>query len=519
MRAACRENWDYKLKQMQKADPVGADVKHIVILPNYKEDEQMLQHTLENLGRSSIAADSMYVVLAMEEREGKKCELKADRLMHSTRHLFADMMTAYHPAGLEGDLAGKSSNTQWAYRAAMRRWAGELGKMDPSKVILTVGDADTLWHPQFFCSLACDALSLSPEERAWSIWQPPILLVRNLFSVPGPTRLSAYATCMFELAGLANQYFGTGFAFSAYSLSLALASNSLVDGWDRDVIAEDHHMFCKCYFASLWESVHAKRELVPKLRLRPVFLPAVSYLVESSDGWAASVYAKYQQARRHCQGIAELSYVLLQYARLIGQTGFLGLPVATHVKILGIASKMTNVHIVNQVQALALVFAILSFIFGGLSWIYFEDVTAVLQAAGSAGYANAIYNAVGGLDGILKYVLAILGPIPPLGVIMTVTSWLVVVDVLEGRITQESEKSFDLVEQDIQRPHALTLRPGETTLGCRTRMKLMMQISNDYFSMAHFTLLVYGLFPSCQAVWSLFRFGHKFEYIVAAKPV
>jgi hypothetical protein len=204
---------------------------------------------------------------------------------------------------------------------------------------------------------------------------------------------------------------------------------------------------------------------------------------------------------------------------LIGQTGFFGLPVATHAKILGIASKMTNVHIVNQVQALALVFAILSFIFGGLSWIYFEDVTAVLQAAGSAGYANAIYNAVGGLDGILKYVLAILGPIPPLGVIMTVTSWLVVVDVLEGRITQESEKSLDLVEHDIQRPHALTLRPGETTLGCRTRMKLMMQISNDYFSMAHFTLLVYGLFPSCQAVWSLLRFGHKFEYIVAAKPV
>jgi hypothetical protein len=243
--------------------------------------------------------------------------------------------------------------------------------------------------------------------------------------------------------------------------------------------------------------------------------------VESSDGWTASVYARYQQARRHSQGIAELSYVFLQYAHLIGETGFSGLPVATHTKILGIASKMVNVHIVNQVQSLALLFAMLSFIYGAISWIYFEDISAILQAAGTAGYFNAVYNAVGGLDGIMKYVLAILGPLPPTGVIMTITSWLVVVDVLEGRLTQEYENNKDgsHAKQDIHRPQALTVRAGETTLGFWRRMQLMINIWNDYINMAQFTLLAYGLVPSCQACWSLFRFGHKFEYIVAAKPV
>lgn len=521
MRAACRENWDSKLEQLQENDPVSSEIKHIIVLPNYKEDERMLQHTLENLGRSPIASHSMYVVLAMEEREGQNGKSKAERLMENMSHLFADMMAAYHPDGLAGELAGKSSNTQWGFKAAMQRWDQTLAKYDPSKVILTVGDADTLWHPQFFSALSCNALSLSPEERAWSIWQPPILLVRNLFSVPGPTRLSAYATCMFELAGLANQYFGTGIAFSAYSLSLALASNSFVHGWDRDVIAEDHHMFCKCYFASLWESVHCKRECVPKLQLRPIFLPAISYLVESSDGWIASVYAKYLQARRHAQGVAEISYVFLQYVRLIGQTGITGLPFTTHAKILGIASKMINVHIVNQVQALAIVFAILSFIYGALAWIYQTDITLLLQTVADVGYYNTAYSALGGLDGVLKYVLAILGPIPPLGLVMTIASWLVVVDVIEGRITQESDKSQDveLVEQDIHRPKALMLRSGESTLGFRRRLNLFVQVQNDYFSMAHFTLLTYGLLPSCRAAFSLMCFGHRFEYIVAAKPV
>jgi hypothetical protein len=182
---------------------------------------------------------------------------------------------------------------------------------------------------------------------------------------------------------------------------------------------------------------------------------------------------------------------------------------------------MTNVHIVNQVQALALLFAMLSFIYGALSWIYTADVSAILQAAGTTGYFNAFCNAVGGLDGILKYVLAILGPLPPTGIIMTITSWLVVVDVLEGRITQESETSHDgcHVTKDIQRPLALTLRSGDTTLGFWRRMQLMINIWNDYLNMANFTLLVYGLLPSCQAIWSLLRYGHKFEYIVAAKPV
>jgi len=181
------------------------------------------------------------------------------------------------------------------------------------------------------------------------------------------------------------------------------------------------------------------------------------------------------------------------------------LPVRTHASILGIAAKMGTVHIVNQVQALALVIASVMLIPGAFAWVYNGGLAALLSVAESVGYMHAIWAALGGLGGLLKYLLAIFGPIPPMGLLMTATTTLVVMDVLEGRLTKtpaelRSEKKTD------------------SSANWRSRMELFFKIQNDYFSMAHFTLLAYGLLPVSLAAWSLLRRGHQFEYIVAAKP-
>lgn len=286
-------------------------------------------------------------------------------------------------------------------------------------------------------------------------------------------------------------------------------------------------MFCKCYFASIRDLATSAQEAkcsnskrpkhrrspVPQVTLRPVYLPAISYLVESSDGWLASVYCRFQQARRHSQGIAELSYVLLQYVHLVREFGLRRIPVQTHYKALGIAAKMGTVHIVNQVQALALIIASLLLVPGGVNWICSGGLSSAIQLASSTGYINAIVTAAGGLGGLLKYLLAIFGPIPPMGLLMTCTTTLVVMDVLEGRLTETYDKKRGgehLKEKDTGGKN------GSSPL--LSRLSLFLKIQNDYFSMAHFTLLAYGLLPVSMAAWSLLRRGHKFEYIVAAKP-
>mmetsp|Transcript_11495 Transcript_11495/g.16362 ORF Transcript_11495/g.16362 Transcript_11495/m.16362 type:complete len:124 (-) Transcript_11495:15-386(-) len=123
-------------------------------MPNYKEDEDMLIETLENIARSPIAKDCIRVVLGMEARESGARD-KAERLVKiaQEKDWFADIFPAFHPKGLRGELAGKSSNTQWAYSQAIAKYATELQTWNAAKVFISVGDADTLWHPQYFDAL------------------------------------------------------------------------------------------------------------------------------------------------------------------------------------------------------------------------------------------------------------------------------------------------------------------------------------------------------------------------------
>jgi len=517
MKRDTSKDWDTLFSNLPDRD----EVMHLVILPNYKEDEQMLEDTLQNIGRSSTASSNVRVVLAMEEREGPAGKAKADRLIEKCKDLFADMWASFHEAGIPGEIAGKSSNTQSAFNESIERYAEELNGMDKTKVFITVGDADTLWHPQFFNALAYQALLLPKEKRKWTIWQPPVLLLRNLFSVPGPTRVSAFGTLMFEVGGLAGQQFGTHFSYSAYSMSLALATHDDVNGWDADVIAEDHHMFCKCYCASLWDSLDETSEkdvvVSPKLELSPVWLPAVSYLVETNDGWLASCRARFQQARRHSQGVAELSYVLLQYAELIRAAGFFSLPCRTHRGILGIAWKMFVVHIVSPVQAFALVVAAATVMPEVLKWVGAGGLTTLVQSV----LADGIAGLSGALSAQLGYraLFTAFGPLPPVAMLSAVTIYFIVRDTLEGRYYKMCQPS---TPKESTSPAGVAAPAGilgaEKISSWWRRPWLAAKIQSDMALLAEPTIMVYGLIPVTLAAWSLLRHGNRFEYIVAAKP-
>eukprot|EP00930_Biecheleria_cincta_P100444 TRINITY_DN9208_c0_g1_i1.p1 TRINITY_DN9208_c0_g1~~TRINITY_DN9208_c0_g1_i1.p1 ORF type:complete len:790 (+),score=102.78 TRINITY_DN9208_c0_g1_i1:305-2371(+) len=537
MRAWAQTDWSGRLRTLLSeqnglstdSQSIDDSIMHIVILPNYKEDEEMLLETLMYLSTSPSASECMRIVLGMEEREGPEGQEKAKRLIEQTKHLFVDMLATFHPPKRPGEIAGKSSNTQWAYQELLGHWASDLGKYDPKRVFLSVGDADTLWHPQYFDALAFSALSMNSEESSWRIWQPPMLLTRNLFAVPGVTRLSGIGTLLFELAGLANQYLGTHFSFSSYSLTLALASHNKVAGWDTDVIAEDHHMFCKCFFGSLWEEAEQGRsKLHPKLQLCPIYLPAQGYLVESSEGWLASCIARFQQARRHAQGVSELGYVLLQYLNLLCAGHGLKLSLRGHYQVWAIMMKMITVHIVNAVQAFSLIIA--------------GFITAPVAAAATLGAVRSLIRgdsifalvpaALGaaGVDAespvaVAKWaLLAAFGPLAPVSMLTGYTVYIVVLDVVEGRywrplgIDTNSEDSNGTTAVAGDSPSTEVAEGQAECLSLMQRIILCLSLQADMMFLAEPTVFLYGMLPEILAAWSILRKGMQFEYIVAAKP-
>src|SRR5690606_35771416 len=86
--------------------------RHLVIVPNYKEDEENLARTLASLAAQGNASQ-LVVVLAMEAREVRAAD-KAQRLIDRFAPSFGLLVATFHPEGLPGDTPGKGSNEAWA---------------------------------------------------------------------------------------------------------------------------------------------------------------------------------------------------------------------------------------------------------------------------------------------------------------------------------------------------------------------------------------------------------------------
>eukprot|EP00392_Amoebophrya_sp_AT5.2_P008175 g8194.t1 len=550
MRKECTTDWGKLWEEYLVRNP-GCDegMLHIVILPNFDEEEEMLSQTINNVANNTLARKYMVVVLAMEAREGEAGQLKAKNLIERHKHLFKGMFATFHPASIPGEVKGKSSNTQWAYRE-VQRWYGahvsrEGGEQDPSKVFITVADADSIHHKEYFANLTLKALPLSAEERTWTMWQPPILNWRNWETVPGPVRTSSYGTFLFEVSGLVASPVIDHLVFSTYTLTLALANHPLVDGWDSDVIAEDHHMYMKCMCASHWENLLSNESnrsvrMISRLRIEALYTPVTSYLVEDSRGCLHNIYSRYKQARRHMQGIAELAYLLLQHFS-IAQTSREPMPWPAHLQMLNLIVKYCTVTIFNCVHTLVLHLFAVAAVVWFLTALFQGTLLETAEELNRIRVESALINA---LCVFLQFVTPIFG-----GIIVT-SNWMGVKDSLEGLYcplyflsTKLNDKE---VYEDLQHGVAVpdvngnlvAVEPlGEAEADLKTlrkkgaqvvplrrkltywgQLKTFFQVYTDINVIGQPTLLLYGTIPLFQTAVSLSRYGHKFDYIVAAKP-
>jgi len=256
--------------------------------------------------------------------------------------------------------------------------------------------------------------------------------------------------------------------------------------------------------------------------LKPVYLPALSYLVESDDGWFASIHARFVQARRHSQGLAELSYVFLQHAHLLMSEQASHLAWSTHRKIMGVAGKMASVHIVINVHSLGTLLATLMLVPTLLAWLA-QNLDLVSKTCAEHGLLG-LFNL---FDlGSLKWLIcAIFGPIPAMGVGMSMVTYYVILDTLHGRFTrdvprkQATDPQFAKDTDVLAAPDVQGSAKGDDVLGWWPRLQLFLMIQNDYFSGAFLTMVCYGLIPATLAAFSLLGKGDRgFQYIVGEKP-
>lgn len=262
--------------------------RHLVVIPNYKEDEAELKRTLASLA-AQPNAHQIIVVLAMEERE-PGAEGKATRVLLAFHGQFADLFATYHPAGITGEAPGKGSNEAWGVRTSYRRII-EGRNEDIGRYTVTSCDADSVFSPHHFTVL--NYLFLTGVDRYRTFWQPTVFNTNNIWDIPAPLRILDGLSGIFRMATLmlpGNVRFPT----SCYTLAWRMLHE--VDYWDEEVIPEDWHVYMKCSFA-----------LGDRVRVEPMFVLLGNDCV-NTDSMVKTMRARYLQAVRHAWGASDIPY-------------------------------------------------------------------------------------------------------------------------------------------------------------------------------------------------------------------
>ncbi|KAI8991175.1 glycosyl transferase family group 2-domain-containing protein [Mycotypha africana] len=266
---------------------------HAFIIPNYCEPEELLKDTMERIACHSSAASHYGLILAMEESE-PGWEGKARRLQQYFSDRFAHFIITSHPSNIPGESRGKGSNVAYAARHGCRELIEQKG-IDSRRIIITVSDSDAA-IPELYIREVEHALNTA-EDPYHVLCAPPIFFSRNCFDVPAAVRVTDITWSAMVMSNLSNSR-GMCIPCSNYSLSWVLADEVGYWDTDADAVGEDMHMWLKCF----WKT----QGLV---RTAPIYVP-INLTNVQTEGYLSNVNARYVQAKRHYNGVADVAYTL-----------------------------------------------------------------------------------------------------------------------------------------------------------------------------------------------------------------
>ncbi|KAG2206766.1 hypothetical protein INT47_003708 [Mucor saturninus] len=288
---------------------------HTFVIPNYSEPEALLKDTIGKLAAHRNASTNYVIILGMEASE-EGWEDKGERLKDYFEGRFHGFIMTGHPVGIPGEYRGKGSNVNYAVRNGCAEMLNR--GYDRRQIILTVMDSDAA-IPEMYILEVEEALMKS-DDPYYTICAPPIFFSRNCAQVPACVRMADITWAAMVMSNLSNSS-GLCVPCSNYTLSFILAER--VGYWDvdADAIGEDMHMWLKCFFKT---DGHA--------RTAPIYVP-INLTNVQCEGYLANVNARYVQAKRHFQGVADLGYTLrhmiLSYKNRKNQKGLLDSHMAT----------------------------------------------------------------------------------------------------------------------------------------------------------------------------------------------
>lgn len=292
-RATSATDWFAKL-----AGVAGADrVHHVVFLPTYKEDIDIIRSTLRSIRDCKFPNDRIVIVLAGEERDAARFRRNADLARREFGSVFKKIIVTEHPLGLPDEIPGKGSNLNWAGLRVAETLAAEMPEIRDEDVVVSSFDVDTVVHPQYFAYLTFLYRTVPNPTRC--SYQPVALFSNNIWTTPAPVRIAAFGTTFWILTELARPE--RLWTFSSHSMPWVMLKD--VGFWQKDIVTEDSRIFMQAFIR--YEGDY---------RVTPMFM-AVSMDTVTGETYTQALVALYKQMRRWAWGVEHLPYMVEQFRK------------------------------------------------------------------------------------------------------------------------------------------------------------------------------------------------------------
>lgn len=285
-------NWFEKLKA-EKSDK-WEDIYHLVLLPVYKEPNEIIEASFEKLSKTSYDLSKMIVVLAGEGVDDKAFLEKVKIIEEKFGNTFLKFIHTVHYLQ-EGEVQGKGSNCCSAGKIIKDIIDSEFSNIPYENIIVSNFDIDTIVHEQYFAHLSYLHLTIDNPTR--TSYQPIAVFNNNFWEATSSNRIVARGTTFWLLSDfMKNDRLLT---FSSHSMNF----KALVDVgfWHNDVVSEDSRIGLQCinYYNGDY-------------KVLPVYLP-VSLDVVDDNNIVKSIINQYKQQRRWAYGMENFPYLMTSW--------------------------------------------------------------------------------------------------------------------------------------------------------------------------------------------------------------
>ncbi|MFH1347036.1 MAG: glycosyltransferase family 2 protein [Spirochaetota bacterium] len=296
IRGNLKINWLERLRTItinndNKIKGQWSDIYHLIILPMYKEQYEVVRESFDALAKTNYPKDKIIVVLAPEERAGEKTRETAEKIENEFNDKFFKFLTIFHPADLPDEIIGKGSNQNWAAKETKKLIIDPL-KIPYENILLSVFDVDTQVPFDYFGRLTYVFLTCKNPQR--SSFQPVPLFLNNIFQAPALARVIAFSSTFWHMIQQSRSECQT--TFSSHSMPFKAIVE--IGFWHKNVVSEDSRIFWQCYlhYGGDW-------------RVEPLYYPISMDANVASTFWETMIN-QYKQQRRWGWGCENIPYFL-----------------------------------------------------------------------------------------------------------------------------------------------------------------------------------------------------------------